>query len=138
MQVESKTVQCAKSPQALYEFLSDFTNFTRLIPADKVQGWHTTGDTCTFSVAGFITITLEYAERTPYSRIVVAPASNSNSPIPLKATVNIMGNGPDSARVNMVVDGGGGNPMLTMMLKPKVREAVDKLMDGLQYYSTGL
>lgn len=138
MQVESKTVQCAKPPQKLYEFLSDFNNFTRLIPADKVKGWQVNGDTCTFNVAGFMTITLEYAERTPYSRIVVAPTNNSSSPIPFKATVNLKDNGSDSTSVNMVVDGGGGNPMVSMMLKPKLREAADKLMDALQYYSTGL
>ncbi|MDY5970062.1 MAG: hypothetical protein SPJ13_08645 [Bacteroidales bacterium] len=138
MQIESKTVQCAKSPQKIYEFLSDFNNFTRLIPTDKVNGWQVNGDTCTFNVGGFMSLTLEYAERTPFSRIAIAPAHNSNSPIPLKATLNLKENGPDSTNVNMVVDGGGGNPMISMMLKPKLRDAADKLMDALQYYSIGL
>lgn len=138
MNVESRTVTCQASSQKLYDFLSDFNNFTRLIPSGQVQGWQATGDTCTFTVAGFMTITLTFAERTPYSRIVIAPAASSNSPVPLTATVNLTDNGNDSTRCNMVFDSEGGNPMMTMMLKPKLRELGDTLMDQLQYFSTGL
>lgn len=138
MNVHSKTVRCQTSAQKLYNFLSEFNNFTHLIPSDKVQGWTTTGDTCSFSVGGFLTLKLAFADRTPYSRIVIAPATGSGSPVPFKAIVHLKDNGDDSTQVYMEFESEGGNPMIAMMLKPKLCEMGDKLMEQLQHFSIGL
>lgn len=138
MNVDSKTVRCQASSLKLYDFLRDFNNFTRFIPNGHVQGWQTTGDTCSFSVGGFLTLKLGFAECTPYSRIVVVPAADSGSPVPIKIIIHLHDNGDDSTSVYMEFESEGGNPMMTMMLKPKLREMGDKLMDQLQYYSISL
>lgn len=138
MKVESKTVTCHATQEKLYDFLSDFNNLSRLAPSGQLEGLQTTGDTCTFSVAGFMTITLTFAERTPYSRLVIAPAADTNSPMPFTATLTFEDMGDDSTQCQMLFETDGGNPMMTMMLKPKLRELGDKLMDQLQYFATGL
>ncbi len=138
MTIESKTVTCQASQQKLYEFLSDFNNFSRMAPGGQQLDMKTTCDTCTLNVAGFMTITLTYVERVPYSRIVIAPAANSNSPMPFKVAVVITPNGDNSAQCCMLAESEGGNPMMNMMLKPKLRDGMDKLLDQLQYFSTGL
>lgn len=138
MNVDSKTVHCQVPTRKLYDFLSDFNNFTRFIPSDQVRDWQTTGDTCSFSVGGFLTLKLGFAECTPYSRIVVAPAANSSSPMPFKAIIHLHDNGDDSTSVYAEFESEGGNPLMTMMLKPKLREMGDKLMDQLQYLSSEL
>ncbi len=137
MTIESKTVTCHTTAQKLYDFLSDFNNFSRLVPAGQLD-IKTTCDTCTLNVAGFMTITLSYWERVPYSRIVIAPAANSNSPIPFKVAIVLTPNGDDSVQCCMLAESDGGNPMMNMMLKPKLRDGMDKLLDQLQYFSTGL
>lgn len=138
MNVESKTVTCQASQEKLYEFLCDFNNVSRLAPSGQLQGLQTANDTCTLNVAGFMTITLAFAERTPYSRIVITPAADSNSPIPFTATIDLVEKGDDSTECSMTFFSEGSNPMMTMMLKPKLRELGDKLMDQLQYFARGL
>ena len=46
----------------------------------------------------------------------------------------------DESSCNVVVRAEieGGNPMMTMMLKPKLRPALDKIAEQIQYYSAGL
>lgn len=136
MTVDSKTVSCQASAEKIYNFLSDFNNFTHLIPS-KVEGWSVVGNTCTFKVAGFMQLTLTYDERTPYQKIVIVPAANSGSPVPFRMNVNIVDDGANSSRVNLSFNL-DGNPMMTMMLKPKLREAADKLVEQLAYFSAGL
>ena len=136
MTIESKTVHCTCSAQKLYTFLSDFNNFTRLIPS-QVEGWTVQDDTCSFKVGGFVQLTLAYAERTPYTRVAVAPAANSSTSVPFKAYVDLKDNADESTQCTVVfqVD---GNPMMTAMLKPKLRTAADALAERLQYFSSGL
>lgn len=138
MTVESKSVVAQAPAQKIYAFLSDFNNYTRLIPSDKVQGWRVEGNRCSFNVSGFMQLTLEFAECTPYSRIVVAPAANASSPMPFRIVVNLSEEGLDATRVSIAFDLDGGNPMMTMMLKPKLKEAADKMVEQFPYFAAGL
>lgn len=138
MTIESKTVTCQTTPEKLFEFLSDFNNVSRMTPNGQQLDIKTTCDTCTLNVAGFMSITLTYVERVPYSRIVIAPAANSNSPMPFKVAIMFLPNADGSTKCSMMANSEGGNPMMNMMLKPKVREGMDKLLDQLQYFSMGL
>lgn len=136
MKIDSKTVICQTSDERMFNFLSDFNNFTRLMPS-QAEGWSVNGNTCSFKVGGFMQITLAFAERTPFSRISVTPAGDGSSPIPFKMNVNISNDGASTCRVSINFDV-EGNPMMNMMLKPKLRDAADKLVDQLQYFATGL
>ncbi|MDO4217707.1 MAG: hypothetical protein Q4D03_05985 [Bacteroidales bacterium] len=138
MTVESKIVSTQASPEKLYNFLGDFTNFTRLVPPGQVQDLKATSDTCSFNVGGYMQITLGFVERQPYSLVAIGPAANGNSPMPFRMNINIYDNGDGTSRVGIVFDLEGSNPMMNMMLKPKLRDAADKLADQLSYFAMGL
>lgn len=137
MTAESKSVQAQCSAERLYNFACDFRNFQRLLPS-QVEGFESDGNTCTFKVAGFMQLTLQYAERTPYSTVAVAPAQGSGSPIPFRLALSISGIDDSACHVVVRAEIEGGNPMMTMMIKPKLRPALDKIVEQIQYYSAGL
>lgn len=137
MNVESKSVVTSASPEKCYDFLCDFNNFSRIIPADKVQNWSCTSDRCSFNVAGFMQLTLTFVERIPNSLVAVGPAADASTPMPFRMNVQLAHN-ENGTRISIAFNMEGGNPMMTMMLKPKLREAADKMADMLQYLCNAL
>ena len=129
MTVESKTVEVPHSAAEVYAFASNFENYSRLIPP-QVDGWQATPDTCSFRVGGFVQLTLRIEERRPYSLVSIAPDGTSAVPLHINLEIGEKGSSSD---VLLHVDVEGGNPMITMMLKPKLKEAVDKIVDQLRY-----
>lgn len=138
MNVESKQVVAQSSPEKIYNFLTDFNNIGRMLPPGQVQGWQCTSDRCSFNVGGFMQITLAFLERTPYSRIVLGPAADSSAPMPFKMMLSLQPEGTDATRIKVMFDLEGGNPMMNMMLKPKLRDAADKMAEQLQYFGSAL
>lgn len=137
MTAESKKVQAQCSAERLYGFACDFRNFQRLLPS-QVEDFQTDGETCSFKVAGFMQLSLQYAERTPYTTVAIAPAQGSNSPLPFRLVMKIEAQDESSCGVLVRAEIEGGNPMMTMMIKPKLRPALDKIAEQIQYYSAGL
>ena len=137
MTTESKKVTAQCCAEKLYNFACDFRNFEKMLPP-QVEGFQTDGTTCSFKVAGFMQLTLQYAERTPYSTVAISPASGSASPLPFRFVMSITPIDDNSCDVVVRAEIEGGNPMMTMMLKPKLRPALDKIAEQIQYYSAGL
>lgn len=137
MTAESKKVTAQCSAEKLYSFACDFRSFQHLLPP-QVEDFQTDGNTCSFKVAGFIQLNLQYAERSPYSTVAISPASGSNSPLPFRLALNISANDESSCNVVVRAEIEGGNPMMTMMIKPKLQPALDKIAEQIQYLSAGL
>ena len=62
----------------------------------------------------------------------------SNSPLPFRLALKITPGDDNSCSVVVRAEIEGGNPMVTMMLKPKLRPALDKIAEQIQYYSNGI
>ncbi len=131
MTIESKKTAINAPAEKIFNFVSDFNNFSNMMPP-QVEGWQTDGNTCSFKVSGFMQITLEMVERTPYSRVVVAPAAGSGSPMPFKMVIDISEKLPETiTRIAFDID---ANPMMLMMIKGKAKDALDMMADRLKYY----
>ena len=137
MTTESKKVTAQCGAKKLYDFACDFRNFQRMLPPE-VEEFQTDGVTCSFKVGGFVQLSLQYAERTPYTTVAITPTHGSNSPIPFRIVLNIEPIDDESCKAVVGAEIEGGNPMMTMMLKPKLRPALDKMAEQIQYYSAGL
>lgn len=140
MNIESKQVVVSAQAQKVYDFVGDFNNLSRIIPTGngQISNFSCTADRCSFNVGGFMQITLTYLERTPYSQVVLGPAADASSPMSFKLKVNIKSEGMDSSRLTLSFDMEGGNMMMNMMLKPKLKDAADKMAEMLQYYCNAL
>ena len=49
--IESDKVEVAKSAEEVFNFLSDFNNFSKLMP-EQVTDWVSDTDTCSFNIKG--------------------------------------------------------------------------------------
>ena len=48
MRIESRIGKSAVSDQKIYNFISIFHNFKELLPADKVSGWESSEEKCSY------------------------------------------------------------------------------------------
>src|SRR5213083_1967681 len=71
-QLSSDKVSVNKSAKEVFDFLSDFNNFGRLMP-EQVTGWKSTADECTFTIAGMATLGMKIKEKTPNSSVIIEP-----------------------------------------------------------------
>ncbi|MBQ9586976.1 MAG: hypothetical protein IJR26_03845 [Bacteroidales bacterium] len=136
MNAESKKVTAQCSAEKLYNFSCDFRNFQRFLPP-QIEDFQAGQETCTFKVAGFMQLSLQYVERCPHTLVAVGPATGSSTPVAFRLALLITP--ADDMHCDVVVRAEmDGNPMMAMMLKPKLRPALDKIAEQIQYYSAGI
>ncbi len=83
--IESDKVTVNKTAKEVYDFLSDFNNFKKLMP-EQVVDWTSTIDECTFTIKGMATLGMKIVEKTPNSLIKV----NKNGSAPFDFTLSCM------------------------------------------------
>ena len=77
--IESKEVEINSPKEKIFDFLSDFTNFSLLVP-DKVENWKATKERCSFKVTGLSDFGMEISKITPYSSIEIVNDKEISTP----------------------------------------------------------
>jgi len=125
--IESKQVEIARSPQALYDFLQDMNNFQQLLPQDRISEWKSDGRSCSFKVQGAATIGLELAGGTPPHQVRMK--ATDRSPFPFTLDVFLEGNGAGTkARQVFEAD---LNPFIKMMVESPLKNLFDHIADKM-------
>ena len=70
LNLESNKVEIQKSAQHIFDYLSDFRNFEKLMPP-QVTNWTSTPDECSFTLNGMATIGMKIIEKTPHTKITI-------------------------------------------------------------------
>jgi carbon monoxide dehydrogenase subunit G len=122
---DKATVQ--QSAEYVFNFLSDFNNFQRLMP-EQVTNWESTTTECSFTIAGMATLGMKLTEKTPNS--IVRAVRNGNAPFDFTLTCQIeaRGNGAD---VQLIFDA-DLNPMLKMMAERPLTNFLNMLVNKLK------
>lgn len=128
MRLESKIGKIPAGDEAIYKFLTDFDNFKKLIPADKISDWKTEGDTCTFSVPPVGKTGFELVEKKPYSLIKLSNLENTSYKFFLWVQLKEIDSGFTAVKLTMEVE---LNAMMQMMAKKPLKEFLDKLVEQL-------
>ncbi|CAN5522841.1 hypothetical protein BH11BAC1_BH11BAC1_06790 [soil metagenome] len=68
--LESDKVTVNKSAKEVFEFLSDFNNYQRLMP-EQVTDWKSSTEECSFTIKGMASLGMKMKEKTPNSKIVI-------------------------------------------------------------------
>jgi carbon monoxide dehydrogenase subunit G len=108
---EFKTIN---APQAtVFSFLSDINNLQNLMP-DRVEGWSSDTESCSFTIKGMATIEMKVRERQPDSKIIMESFGKSPFPFTLEANIRNLGdqtevalsfNGEMNAFMKMMAEG---------------------------------
>ncbi|MBU0763639.1 MAG: SRPBCC family protein [Bacteroidetes bacterium] len=126
--LESEKKQINKADKAIFEFLTDFNSFEKLMP-ERVINWRSTTDTCSFTIQGTAGLGMQIIERQPNTLIKIA--DHGNVPFKFNLNVNIESTGMGTSLVQFVFDA-DMDPMLKMMASRPLTNFLNMLVDKLQ------
>ena len=133
-EIESKHGIVSRQPYELYMSFVDMRNFLQMLPEDKKQGVQADYDTITATVQGF-NIGVKVHERVPYSRIELV---DFDAPFAFHVVLHFEPCREDPYKTDFWINVEAElNLMMKMMLSGKVKEALDKVVDGLVDASNG-
>lgn len=125
--IESETATVQKSAEHIFNFLSNFNNFEKLMP-EQVTNWQSTEEECSFTISGMASLGMKITEKTPNSLIKVA--KNGKAPFDFTLDCMIKEAGADACQVQLAFDA-DLNPMLKMMAVKPLTNFLNLLVNRL-------
>ena len=133
VEIKSKRAVVSKAPYELYMAFADMRNFIQFVPDDKREGVTADYDTIHASVQGF-PIGVKVVQRTPYSKIEFA---DDDAPFQFRLVMHFDASvDPYKTDFQIVLDA-DLNFMMKTLLGGKLKDALDKVVDGLVAVSEG-
>ncbi len=129
MKIETKKAHLNKSQQEMFEFLSDFRNFEKLMPKDKIEKWTAQSDTCSFNINGMADIGMKIEKTVPHSEINIV--SHGKNPFEFTLNVFIQADGNENSIAFLVFDA-NVNPFLKMMAEKPLTNFFNMLVEKLE------
>ncbi|MDR0971983.1 MAG: hypothetical protein LBM25_06345 [Bacteroidales bacterium] len=130
MKIQSKENKIEKEDKYIFDFLSDFTNFSLLLP-DKVENWKATKDRCSFDVKGVSSFGMKISETMPHSSIIIVNDEEVKMPAKFVFSWNIEKQNDNSSKVYCSFDL-DINPIVSSMIKKPLNDFVNILVDKLK------
>jgi hypothetical protein len=113
VKIESEKVEINNSASAIFNYLSDFNNFEKLMPS-QVTNWTSTTDECSFTINGMATIGMKIVEKAPFTKITI----NSNGKVPFEFQLFVLITEKDAGNcVGQLTFESDMNAMLKMMVE---------------------
>ena len=133
VEIKSKRAVVSKAPYELYMAFADMRNFVQFVPEDKRSDVTADYDTIHATVQGFA-IGVKVIQRTPYSRLEFA---DDGAPFQVRLTMHFDASvDPYKTDFQIVLDA-DLNFMMKTLLGGKLKDALDKVVDGLVAVSEG-
>jgi hypothetical protein len=125
VKIESKIGRSAYSDQEIYAFITDFNNFKTLLPEDRVSGWESSGDQCSFQVDPLGRTGLQILEKTPSSLVKIASIPEF-SKYQFTIWIQIKQVATGDTRIKITIE-----PHVNQMLLPMVKGPLKLFVNGL-------
>ena len=133
-EIESKHGVVSRQPYELYMSMVDLQNFQRMLPEDKRGMVEASYDTLTATVQGF-NIGVKVHNRVPYSLIELV---DFGAPFAFHIELHFDPAPIDPYKTDFWIKAEADlNLMMKMMLSGKIKEGLDKVVDGLVDASNG-
>jgi carbon monoxide dehydrogenase subunit G len=127
--IESRVGIVNTNEDRVYAFISNFNNFKKFIPGDKVENFFSSEDQCKFNVAGIGEIVLRIVEKEPYKMIKITGEGMSNHQLFLWIQLKQVAEKDTRVKLTVKTD---LNPMLRMMATKPLQNFLDKLIDAIE------
>lgn len=129
LNIQGKIVEVNNSNEEVYKFLSDFNNFEKLLPSDRVSNFKSDSDSCAFEIKGLASIGMRISEKEAPSKIHVKSDGKNPFPFTLDLLVNPL---TESSCTAQLVFNGDMNAFLKMMAEKPLTNFFNMLADNLQ------
>lgn len=134
MEIKSKRAIVYKAPYELYMAFVDMRNFVQFIPEDKKGDVTADFDSIHATVQGF-NVGVKVVQRNPYSRIEFA---DDGAPFQFRLAMHFDAASADPYKTDFqIVLEAELNFMMKTLLGGKLKDALDKVVDGLVAMSEG-
>lgn len=127
MNLESPKVTIDKSPDEVFNFLSNIKNFESLMPESISKFEVLSDDTFLFALKGMPEIILKKKEAIPPNKIVLGAAGGK---LDFSLTANINTISENSSDVYLQFNG-DFNPMMAMMIKGPITKFIETLATSI-------
>jgi carbon monoxide dehydrogenase subunit G len=127
MNLESPKISVEKTPDEVFNFLSDVKNFESLMPENISKFEVLDEDKFLFALKGMPEIILKKKEVTPPNKIVLGAAGGK---IDFSLTGNIIQVDENSSEVQLEFTG-DFNPMMAMMIKGPINKFIETLATNI-------
>jgi carbon monoxide dehydrogenase subunit G len=123
--IESEIREVAKPASEIYTFLSDFRNFSNIMP-EQVTDWQATADRCSFTIKGMASLGMKIIERKENQLITIE--RDGKAPFDFKLHCLIGSTGENTSTLQLAFDA-DLNPMLKMMAEKPLKNFLDLLVN---------
>lgn len=127
MNLESPKVTLQKSPQEVFDFLSDVKNFEQLMPENISKFEVLEDDKFLFALKGMPEIVLKKKETVPPNKIILGAAGGK---IDFSLTGDIKELDHQQSEVQLTFQG-EFNPMMAMMIKGPIKKFIETLATNM-------
>ena len=132
VKVESKTTEIKRNVEFVFDYLKNFSNFSLMVN-DKVENFKATEDRCSFTIKNMGNFGLKMLNRIPYDKIVITNDTDIQSSMPLNFMLIFDFEKTEPYKCNVKVTIELDIPqMMAMMIKKKLEQAVNTLVEGLK------
>jgi|WetSurMetagenome_2_1015567.scaffolds.fasta_scaffold562401_2 hypothetical protein len=126
--IESKTGIARGSQETVFNYLSDFTNFSGLLPQDRLNNLEITPERIIFDIQGLGTVGLEIQEKKPFSMLTVGATKDSSADFTFIVNINKAEENLSEVQLNLNAK---LNMFLEMMARNPLQQFVDLMVDKL-------
>jgi len=87
MKITTTTAIISQSPQYVFDFLSDFNNYSELMPPE-ITDWKAIAEHCTFKKDKFVNIGMQFQSKIPNNQIIICDYAKNAFPYTLTININ--------------------------------------------------
>lgn len=130
MNVKGEKITLNKSAEEIFNFLSDFSNFNKIMPS-TISKFEATNEGFIFALTGMPEVALKLKEKTPNTSIILSSAKESLD-FSLTAFIQSL----DEKSSDLQLDFNGNfNPFIKMMVEKPLTNFINSLTENLKNLS---
>jgi hypothetical protein len=132
MKIESRIGKSGNSDEHIYNFVTDFNNFKELIPGDRVSGWESSVDRCSFHVDPVGKTGLMILEKEP-NKLVKIISIPEISAYQFTIWIQLIRAAEQDTRIRITIEP-QVNKLLLPMIKGPLKQFVESLVDKMEEF----
>lgn len=129
LKLTSKFGTAKARKEVVYNYISDFRNFSGLLPAEQLQDMVITENTLQFNLAGLGNIGLKIGEQHPFDQLVINAIEGTAADFTF--WINIAESTENTSQVHIVLQA-NLNMFIEMMAKGPLQKFLDLMADKLE------
>lgn len=129
LKLTSKTGTAKANQEKVFNYLTDFRNFTHLMPADKIDDIEVTEDTVKFTLPGLGLVGLKIAAKEPYNKLVIDAIKGTAADFIMRIQLNPAT--PDTSTISLELDA-NLNMFVEMMAKNPLQQFLNLMIDKVE------